>query len=191
MKCPACSHEISDAIEVCAVCGFSLDELDAKAEGLPCERPEQDVHDPQGCLSRSGAARIQERIDAFEAATGGELRVVILPSVQPLSASEASFWLFNRWDLGGEENRGVLLLVATRDRRVQCEVGYGFESRLSDAEAGRILDFHVVPLLGRGAIDEALVLGVRLIAELIETAGATAAARPVANPGEPVQEETP
>jgi uncharacterized membrane protein YgcG len=54
---------------------------------------------------------------------------------------------------------------------VQCEVGYGFEGALSDSEAGRVLDFHVVPLLQRGAVAEALYHGVHLLAALIETSG--------------------
>lgn len=170
MKCPSCGHEVFDREPTCSVCGFSIDELDGVAAGLPASAPEGDIYDPGGLLGRNPRARIQARIDAFEDATGGGFHVVLVPSVKPLTASQATFWAFNAWDLGGEHNRAVLLLLASEDRRVQCEVGYGFERRLSDGEAGKVLDYHVVPLLKRGHLGEALVHGVALLAELIETA---------------------
>ncbi len=173
MKCPGCATEISDAHDRCSVCDFTLADLDAQARAvLPEARPAGDVYDPGRAVSRGGLARIQERIDAFEERVEAEFRVVVVPSVKPLSASEAAFWLFNRWDLGGEKNRGVLLLLALEDRSVQFEVGYTLEPFVTDDESWRVLDRHVVPLLRRAAVDEALYHGIDLVAELIETAEA-------------------
>jgi uncharacterized membrane protein YgcG len=170
MKCPACAHEISTPEEVCSICNFHLEELRDKAVGLPPEKPTTDVYDPGRLLCRVGLARILDRFDDFEARTHGEFRLVILPSVKPLTGAEAIFWLFNRWDLGGEQKRAILLLLATEDRRIQCEVGYGFEHALSGGEVGKILDFHAVPLLRKGAADDALFHTVDLLAQLIEAA---------------------
>lgn len=170
------------------MCEFTLDDIDALAEeaGLPAAPPPGDIHDPEDALTRQGRARLQDRIDRFEVEAGADLRVVVVPSVKPLQASEAAFWLFNRWSMGGERNRGVLFLLALRDRKIQCEVGYGLEGYLTDDEAGNVLDRHVVPLLRRGHVAEAMFQAVALVAELIELAcddGRVAAGRPVERGG--------
>lgn len=170
MKCPACSHEVSDREDTCSICEFSIDELDARAEFLPPEDPQEDIHDPEGILSARSKSRIQVRIDQFEERSGAEFRLVVLPQIGKLTPPQAAFWLFNRWNLGGEENRGVLLLYAWKERSVQVEVGYGLEPSLSDEEAARVLDFHVIPSLEKGSPDAAFEHGVDLLAELIETA---------------------
>jgi uncharacterized membrane protein YgcG len=169
MKCPACSHETFDREDPCSVCAFTLADLNERAAALPSEKPSDDVHDPDRVLGRVGEARIRDRFDRFETRTDGEFRLVILPSVKPLNGPEAAFWFFNRWSLGGEAKRAILLLLATGDRLVHCEVGYGFEPCLADSEVAKVLDFHVVPLLRKGATDEALFQGVHLLSELIET----------------------
>lgn len=172
MRCPSCSHDISDAEYQCSVCDFEIDQLDdlAAEAGLEARAPAGDIHDPSGRLGRTGAARVQDRIDAFEDAAGAEMRVVVVDSVKPLQASEAAFWLFNRWQMGGPENEGVLLVFALADRKVACEVGFGLEAHLSDDEAGRVLDFHVVPLLRQRALEEAVYHAVHLVATLVEAA---------------------
>ncbi len=169
MKCPACGYEITDATPECAICKFHIQEIDGQAAGLPKTAPLEDIYDPQGMLSRAAIARLQVRIDEFEARTKARFHLVLLPSVKPLEASLATFWMFNQWNLGGAENRAVLLVLALEDRKVQCEVGYGLEAALSDSEAARVLDYQVVPLLQRGLTADALFQGVELLAELIET----------------------
>lgn len=177
MKCPACAYQITDPEPACPVCGFSFDELAAKVPELPTEDPGEDVYDPEAILGRVGAARVRDRLERFEERAGGSLRVVILPSVAPLSGPEATFWLFNQWQLGGERGRAVLLLWSPEDRLVQCEVGYGFEDCIRDEEIGRVLDYHVVPLLKKGVFEEALFQAVHLLAELIEASPALDGAR--------------
>lgn len=168
MKCPGCTHEISDADDRCKVCSFTLAEIDHLATALPRDRPPTDVCDPAGTLSRVGVARVQVRLDEFEERTGSEFKVLVLPTLKPLLPSEAAFWIFQRWDVGGKDNRGLLLVLGMKDQAIQCEVGHPLEPFLTDDEVGRVLDFHMVPLLRADAVDDAVYHGVDLLARMVE-----------------------
>jgi uncharacterized protein len=166
MKCPRCGLEISDRVDKCQGCDFHISELGKRMRYLP--HREGNVNDFAKTLSDAGKRKIQSRIDSFQARYRGELVLVTVQSTAPLKPSEFVFWLFNRWDIGGEKNEGLLILLAMNERRVECEVGYGWEYIVSDLESGEILDAFVVPLLKEGKFDEALYLGVDKLASLIE-----------------------
>ncbi len=58
---------------------------------------------------------------------------------------------FQQWKLGekGKDN-GVLLVVASGDRKVRIETGYGNEGALTDAQAGRIIRNTIAPAFRQG-----------------------------------------
>ena len=39
-----------------------------------------------------------------------------------MKPAEHVFWLFNRWNVGGPEHAGLLLLLAVAERRIESEV---------------------------------------------------------------------
>jgi len=88
-----------------------------------------------------------------------------------LTPAEMAFWLLNHWGIGGRQNRGLLVLLALEERRIEVEVGYGLEPIVSDAAADAILDEHIVPLLSAGDLAKALDESVaRLVAAIGEHA---------------------
>jgi uncharacterized protein len=81
--------------------------------------------------------------------------------------------LYEAWGIGKKgEDKGVLLLVALKERQVTFETGYGVEGILPDARVGEILDQYVVPFLRRDEYGEGLVNGMAAIAQIVaEDAG--------------------
>jgi uncharacterized protein len=81
--------------------------------------------------------------------------------------------LYEAWGIGKKgEDKGVLLLVALKERQVTFETGYGVEGILPDAKVGDILDQYVVPFLRRDEYGEGLVNGMAAIAQIVaEDAG--------------------
>ena len=77
--------------------------------------------------------------------------VATIPSLEREEIADFANRLFERWELGqkGKDN-GVLLLVATADRKARIEVGYGLEDRLTDALSRRILEERLFPAFRQG-----------------------------------------
>lgn len=70
-----------------------------------------------------------------------QIVVVTVLNMQGLDENTYSVELFEKWGIGNKEyDNGVLVLLATEERRIKIEVGYGLEGAITDSEAGRILD---------------------------------------------------
>jgi len=174
MKCPRCGLIVTDQVPKCQGCGFSIRDLDRRLRRSP-ERAGF-VNDFAELLSAEEKTRIEDRLSQFHQKCGGELVLVTIESTKPVKPSEYVFWLFNRWQVGGEAHAGLMILMSLSERRVECEVGYSWEHIISDVESGAVLDERVVPLLKEGKIHEALREGVEQLASIIEQAAIPPAA---------------
>jgi uncharacterized protein len=119
------------------------------------------VTDMAGALRADTISRLNDTIGAFERATGAEMAVVIVRSLDGVSVEETAVKLFELWGIGKtKQDNGLLLLWSTGDRRVRVEVGYGLEGALPDGKVGAILDAYVIPQFQSGAFDEGIIAGV-------------------------------
>jgi uncharacterized protein len=54
--------------------------------------------------------------------------------------------LFRAWGIGSSKtNNGVLVLVATDEREMRIEVGYGLEGAVTDLQSGDIIEYTLTP----------------------------------------------
>jgi uncharacterized protein len=94
---------------------------------------------------------ITARLDALEKATGSQVVVLTLPSLDGEAVEDYAVRVAETWKLGRKGiDDGVLFLVARDDRALRIEVGYGLEAKLPDITAKRILDELVVPRFRAG-----------------------------------------
>ena len=97
--------------------------------------------DTAGMITAEDAAKIAEMGRGLDAATGAQLVVVTIPSLDGASLEEYATTLFRDWGIGdAAKNNGVLLLIAKEDRKFRIEVGYGLEGAITDGYAGSVLD---------------------------------------------------
>lgn len=90
-----------------------------------------------------------------------QLQVLTIPSLSGLTIEQASIQVADQWKLGKEKtDRGVLLLVATSERKIRIEVGQGLEGDLPDAIAKRIIDEVITPLFRGGNPEAGILMGV-------------------------------
>lgn len=147
------------------------------------------VNDFAGVLDSSSEQRMTQLAEAVQRATGAQIAVAVVESMEPYgSIEEYSIALAEAWGVGsGEEDNGLLLVLAMAERRVRIEVGYGLEGAITDGTAGEILDEAVLPALREGRYGEGLLRGVEAVSGEIAEAyqvdlteyGATEQPRPL------------
>lgn len=119
------------------------------------------VTDLPGALRADTVARLNITIGDVERASGVEMAVVVIKSLDGRSVEEVAVKLFELWGIGKKnKDNGLLLLWSTGDRRVRVEVGYGLEGALPDGKVGAILDSHVIPRFKAGDFDRGILDGV-------------------------------
>jgi uncharacterized protein len=147
------------------------------------------VVDQANLLTRAERERLEDRIRSLEAATGGQVAVLVVPSLEGDSLEGFSLRVAETWKIGrkGEDN-GALLLVSQKDRQIRLEIGYGWEGRVNDARVGDIIR-GMGPWFREGRFAQGIDFA---LAELqTHITGQRPAAAPAAGPASRSREEPP
>ena len=126
------------------------------------------VVDLAGVLSRSEQEQISASLLKFQRKYGPQLQVLLVSTLEDETIESYSIKVVDAWKLGvKDKDNGVLLLVATQDRKVRIEVGRGLEGDLPDALAGRIIRAGILPFFKQGQTGAGVLVGLSLIAESV------------------------
>ncbi len=128
------------------------------------------VTDVTQTLSAPERQALEAKLADWEARTGNQFAVLMVPSTQPEPIEAYAIRVADAWKIGrkGTDN-GVLFVVAKNDRKLRLEVGYGFEGVLTDATSKRIIAETVAPKFREGAFGAGIDAGVdRVISVLAE-----------------------
>lgn len=125
------------------------------------------VVDEAGVLTKSEVNALTAQIDAYEAASGGQMAVLLIKSLHGDVVEDFSLAVAEKWKIGlkGEDN-GVLLLLAMDDRRSRLEIGYGLEGVINDARAGDILR-DMAPYMRAGQYAKAISYAVACVSAFV------------------------
>ncbi|MFN7173935.1 MAG: TPM domain-containing protein [Thermaurantiacus tibetensis] len=128
------------------------------------------VVDAANLLPPDAEARIEARLAALEAATGGtQLVVATIPDLEGLDIADYGYRLGRAWGIGQKgENNGAILIVAPNDRRVRIEVGYGLEPVLTDALSALIIEEKILPRFRAGDFAGGIEAGTLALVEQLE-----------------------
>jgi uncharacterized protein len=123
------------------------------------------VTDAAGALNLQDAATLEAKIRAFEAKSGGQVAVLIVPTAQPETIEQYALRVAEAWKIGkkGKDN-GALVVLAMQEKKVRIEVGYGWEGALPDVEAKRIIREVMSPYFKQGQFGAGLAAGLDKIA---------------------------
>lgn len=121
------------------------------AQPAPLPAPVGYVNDFANVIAPDARQRLEALAERVRAATGGDVVVVTLPSLQGRPVEEVALRLGREWKVGGQgaigeqaRNAGVVILVVPKetadDGRGRCriEVGQGAEGFITDATAGTL-----------------------------------------------------
>ena len=94
--------------------------------------------------------------------------VVTMPDIGGEDYNEYASRLYSAWGIGKKgEDRGVLVFVTIKERKMRIETGYGIEGIIPDGLAGEIRDQYMVPYLKKNQFGEGLLNGTLAIAGII------------------------
>jgi uncharacterized protein len=118
------------------------------------------INDYAGVLSKATVEALEADLRGFDP----EIAVLTVKSMGGLTIEEYGIKVAEAWKVGSAtEDDGIILIVSTGDRKVRIEVGYGSESKINDAKAGRILDESVLPQFKNGDWEGGILGGVSAI----------------------------
>jgi len=131
-------------------------------------KPAGFVNDYAGILKTETITLLNQRLGNFSKETTGEVVVVTIPKLEGETIETYAEKLFQEWGIGkkGKDN-GILLLVSVEDREMRMEVGYGYESLVTDIDSGRIIREILTPSFQEGKYDEGVIKAVDTIIGLI------------------------
>ena len=106
------------------------------------------IYDPNHLFGPMG--NVDFNLDNFQTNTGN---VILFAAFDTMPLNDPLFTLHTaeRWAPGAKRNdRGLVVFVFMKERRIRAEIGYGLEETLTDVAMGRILESNMVPLLREG-----------------------------------------
>jgi uncharacterized protein len=118
------------------------------------------VVDEAGLLSAADRERLTNQLASHERATGQQVVVVTLRSLQGYPIEDFGYRLGRAWGIGEKgKNTGALLIVAPSERAVRIEVGYGLEGLLTDALSRSIIERDILPAFRQGQFARGIIDG--------------------------------
>jgi uncharacterized protein len=146
------------------------------------ERPARWVTDTAGLISESTRARLDAKLENYERSSGHQVVVWIGDTIGTLPLDDFAVKTFEAWKIGRKgSDDGLLMIVLARDRKIDIEVGYGLEGRVTDAASHRIIGEVMAPRLREGKPDEALSAGVDAVLATVEGHAVPPGAEPTAD----------
>lgn len=142
------------------------------------------VADYAGVISDEDAETIRSINASLEQRNGAQIVVATVDFLDGEAIDDVAYQMFNEWEIGSEENLGVLLLMAIGEEDYYCMPGVGLESALPASTLQQILDEQLEPDFAAGNYSAGALKTVRQLASTVEKVTGT----PVSVPQDPVSQ---
>jgi uncharacterized protein len=143
------------------VCGVS------RGEKIADIQPQGYVTDLAQVIDPAARQKIELLGTELQQKTGAQLAVVTVNSLEGQTREDYAADLYKHLGVGSKkDDRGVLILIAPKDRQYKIEVGYGLEPVINDARAGDV-GRDMVPDLRKNDYSAAALVGATGVAQFI------------------------
>lgn len=113
--------------------------LEVKAKTVPSLT--SPVMDEVGVVSQKYKAQLEAVLYQLKTQTGIQLQYYFIDSLEDETIETYSIKITDQWKLGNKDtDKGILFLIALRERKMRLEVGQGLEGDLTDLFSKRLLD---------------------------------------------------
>jgi uncharacterized protein len=94
--------------------------------------------------------------------------IVTMPDIGGAEYNDYANRLYEEWGIGKKgTDKGVLIFVTIKERKMRIETGYGIEGVIPDGLAGEIRDKYMIPYLRQNKFGEGIINGTMAIAMTI------------------------
>ena len=129
------------------------------AEKIADIQPQGYVTDLANVINPATRQKIEMLGTELQQKTGAQIAVVTVNSLEGQTREDYTADLYKHLGVGAKkDSRGVLILIAPKDRQYKIEVGYGLEPVINDARAGDV-GREMVPDLRKGDYSAAALTG--------------------------------
>jgi len=136
--------------------------------GVDFPKPTGLVNDFAGLIPQGDRQRMEILTKEVLQKTGTSLVVVTMETIGDADVPTYVNQLYQTWGIGKKgEDKGVLIFLALKERRIRIETGYGVEGILPDGRVGEILDTYVVPFLKEGQYGKGLYNALAAVSDVI------------------------
>lgn len=137
------------------------------------------VTDQTATLSAAQRQQLEDKLAAFEFSHGSQIVILLVASTQPEDIAAYANRVFNTWKPGRTGiGDGLLIVVATQDRKVRIEVGRALEGAVPDLAAKQVIDTALTPRFRAGDFAGGLDLAIDQLSALIRGEALPAPAAP-------------
>lgn len=141
--------------------------LNLRAEPIAQLTPTGYVNDFAHVLDQTTLAQLENICQEVDQKARAQIAVVTIKSLDGSDIESYAVSLFKKWGVGTKStDHGVLILLATDDRKYRIEVGYGLEPILPDGKVGGF-GREAVPLLQQNNFNGAVSLMTMRVADVI------------------------
>ncbi|MEY2792672.1 MAG: hypothetical protein RJA76_664 [Bacteroidota bacterium] len=118
-------------------------------DNLPVAK--QLVTDQSGVLQADQLQQLERKLEAYNDSTSTQIAIVIQETTNGRDPYDYAMEIAKSWGIGQKgKNNGVLIFIASTDRKIRILTGRGIEDRLPDAICKRIINRLLKPSLKVG-----------------------------------------
>ena len=149
------------------ILAFVLMPLSSLAQ-QPFPKPKGLINDFANVISPAYEQQLKTITTELLNRTGTPVVVVTMSDIGGEDYNEYANRLYETWGIGKKgEDKGVLIFVAIKERKMRIEVGYGLEGIIPDGLAGEIRDRYMIPYLKKNKFGEGLLNGTAAVSQII------------------------
>jgi uncharacterized protein len=134
----------------------------------PFPKPKGLVNDFANVIPSAYKQKISSLTNELLQKTGIPVVVATLPDIGGAEYNDYANRLYSAWGIGKKGgDKGVLIFVTVKERKMRIETGYGVEGILPDGLVGNIRDNYIIPYLKQNKYGEGLLNGTLAVAQVI------------------------
>lgn len=107
------------------------------------EKKQEYVNDFTAVLGST--ARLEEELKSYEEESSHKINIAVINTLEDVTIDNYANKLYDKWRVGKDKDKGILILVSLKEKKIYIKIGYGLSSELDSETAQKIIDEEISP----------------------------------------------